>query len=549
VKQRVVLTLVLALSGFLLAADDNAIVQTYLNKARELHDRGASAEAERLLRESLDLAPDNSETLFLLGSLLCDVQATTFSGLPLMERALLKKTWSVTGPAAAREALAHVYVRTRRYRDAARLLEALAASRVSSPAMEISRAQAAAGLGNFRRADDLFSAAERIYPGASEILLKHIALLWSKGIRTRVYRLAERGMRDFPDDPRFLYYVLGRPAKPVVKNNLFTTYKEKGGGNPRVLMFLLDLDQTTFGQAVEFSFNHGAASDVFLLESAAAKLRPDKKKFSLLTAAWGTGNGEKTVDADADGFYEEKYVIESGEVMKALFDANQDGLIEREILLKHNQPDQVILRRSVEDETSFRYNGYPRLAQAVWRSRNVTKTYEIVPDSLLFAAVKNIPAPADMSLRVRPAASGDFPDEKSVILRAWALIEDPADTRLPRRKWDLYQGRKLVLHEDEDRNGTFERTVIYNNKGLPLRGQVDHDGDGYAEITERYDNGRLVRLEYDANRDGRPEYDERVAEDVKEWDLDGDGVIDVRERRLPNGKPYFEYSGILRGLR
>jgi hypothetical protein len=46
-----------------------------------------------------------------------------------------------------------------------------------------------------------------------------------------------------------------------------------------------------------------------------------------------------------------------------------------------------------------------------------------------------------------------------------------------------------------------------------------------------------------------PEYGEDAAAGTKEWDLDGDGISDVKERRLPNGKTAWEYTGIFRNAK
>jgi YD repeat-containing protein len=285
------------------------------------------------------------------------------------------------------------------------------------------------------------------------------------------------------------------------------------------------------------------------LEAMARALRADKTKRELVMAAYGTGDGVKTVDADGDGFYEEKYILAAGEVIQAFFDRNQDGIIEVEIRLEKNSPAEIITRQDALRSTKYTYNGYSRISRVRFLTKERSLTYEVIPDFLRFAPVKNTPVPAELKIRLSLVSAVKFPDESTVSRRAWALFDEPTAPREPIRKWDLSQGRKLVLHEDTDRNGAFEHTVIYSDKGFPLRGQLDEDGDGFAEITEHYENGTLVRLEYDGDRDGRPEYDERLSAEIKEWDLNGDGVIDVRERRTTNGKPHFEYTGILRGLR
>ena len=114
------------------------------------------------------------------------------------------------------------------------------------------------------------------------------------------------------DDP-FLFYALALQSRASLKKDLFDNYLARGGADPRVLRYLFNADKDVFQRAVAFSFNHEAAGDVLLLEAAARALRADKARREMVMAAYGTGDGVKTVDADGDGFYEEKYILAGGE--------------------------------------------------------------------------------------------------------------------------------------------------------------------------------------------------------------------------------------------
>jgi tetratricopeptide (TPR) repeat protein len=538
----VALIIFLAAATGPLVADDRDIAHSYFLKARELADRGAPAGARELLAESIDLYPGYSETLFLLGKIDVVSQETTARGVSLMEKALKLNTWSVTPAMLARESIAYVYLRTKRFKEALALLSDLRRERITSPEIETAYARTAAGLGDFALAEQTFTTAERTYPSAAGIMLAHLRLLKERKADARARVIMERGLKEFPGEPRFLYYQLALSRDPGKKAALFDAYVNLGGADPRVILFLLDADQKLFKQAVEFSVNHRGNENVMLLEALGAALRTDKAKRAAAQALF-TLTGDMTVDADEDGFFEEKYIVRDAKVERALFDRDQNGLIEMETGFTDNRPTEIIMRQANGRETRFVFNIYPRVAKVLSNRGDDSRSYDLIPDRLLLAPFKALPAPQVAKFRVIMAPGFRFPDESEALTASWALTETPSDKNAPRRQWELFSGRKLVLHEDADWNGAFERTVIYDAKGTPLRGLVDADGDGQAELHEVYERGLLVRRELDADRDGKPEYSENDQATGRSWDLDGDGVIDIRERRLPNGTPVFEFLG------
>jgi tetratricopeptide (TPR) repeat protein len=529
-----------------LEADDREIARTYFLKARDIYNGGNADEAEYLLRQAVAFLPGYSETSFLLGKILCARQESTAEGVAFIERAMNLKSWTDTSPLEARAVEAGVFLRTRRFREALATYNELRQEEVYSSANERGRALAAFGLGDVKLADALFSAALTEFPEDSRLYLAFIKNLIQRGQTARAQALVERGMREFPEEAGFVFYktALDRDAK--TRKSDFALYREKGGRDPAVALYLLDSDNDTFAQALDFFFNQNGDNSVLLIESLMNGLRQNKARRDAAAKRLGSLEGEKTVDADGDGFYEEKYVFKGNSLTSVIIDRNQDGVPEAEIAFDRNAPKNITVQRKAGGTVRFDYNGYPRLSTAVVTTRDGTKQYDLIPDALRFAPLASLPAPANFKLRVAWPAAPAVPDETRLNRAAFARTEDPADKSKPIKKWDLDAGRDRVLHEDTFRTGKYDRIITYDAKGLPVRGQIDIDGDGYFEIEETYVRGVLTRIGYDENKDGRFDYWQDATGNTLEWDLNGDGKPDVIGRRGANGKIIADYSGLLR---
>jgi hypothetical protein len=178
-----------------------------------------------------------------------------------------------------------------------------------------------------------------------------------------------------------------------------------------------------------------------------------------------------------------------------------------------------------------------------------SRQYELVPDSMLIAPLKELPDIKNYKLRLSIVQGFVFPDESVINRFSFSLLEDPKNKKDPVRKWDLYNGKRLLLREDFDRNSTFEHVVIFNDNGIALRGLYDNDGDGSYEISEIYKNGVVERIEFDENKDGKPDYIQNADGTKKEWDLNNDGIIDIIETRTNKGKIVWQYTGLFQKTR
>lgn len=538
--------IVLFLFTLPLRADDREIARNSFLRARDMYRSGAAAEAESLLRQAVTFLPGYSETNFLIGIILCRRQAATAEGVSLIERAVKLDSWTDTSPLEARAVLAGVYLRTKRFRESLALLNSLQTSDVYSSEHARDRALAAYGADDVKGADAIFTSALNEFPEDRRIALSYIQTLIRRGLLSRARTIVERGEREFPDEPGFLLYKIALDRTASSRKSDFDLYRQKGGRDPAVALYLLDADNATFTAALDFFFNQKGDESVLLVESLLKGLLRNRPRRMEAIRRIGPLEGEKTVDADGDGYYEEKYSFKGNELETVVIDKNQDGMPEAEIEFKKKSPASITVLRPAGGATRFFYNGYPRLSRAEVTTREGSDEYELIPDALRFAPIGVLPVPADFKLRVSWPTSVVSPAVSKIARASYSLTTDPADSRLPVRKWDLYAGRKTVLHEDTYRIGRFDRVVSYDAKGLPVRGRIDLDGDGFYEITETYVRGTLTRIAYDENKDGRPDYWQDAAGSTLEWDLNGDGTPDVIGRRGPDGRIVADYSRLLR---
>ena len=97
-------------------------------------------------------------------------------------------------------------------------------------------------------------------------------------------------------------------------------------------------------------------------------------------------------------------------------------------------------------------------------------------------------------------------------------------------KTRLKNGKAIIKRFYGDKNGSFERVVVYS-QGIPIWGGRDLDQDNQFEIIEAYENGKLISVTFDENGNTTPEVQEVITfPNRRAWDLDSDGTFDIKIR-------------------
>ena len=123
-------------------------------------------------------------------------------------------------------------------------------------------------------------------------------------------------------------------------------------------------------------------------------------------------------------------------------------------------------------------------------------------------------------------------DLSAVRLAAESVQMYDADGRIVEDRM-LEDGVVLRSSRDTNGDGAMDHLVVYES-GLPVTALRDIDGDGYFEVAEAYVDGRISMIIVDEDDNGTPDVTEHARTGARdgadrEWDLDQDGVIDVRE--------------------
>ena len=143
-----------------------------------------------------------------------------------------------------------------------------------------------------------------------------------------------------------------------------------------------------------------------------------------------------------------------------------------------------------------------------------------IPDFLLASMISSSPL---------EVARGFTGVDLRAALRAAARVLVRDHSGLVREERFLERGMTVRTRHDTTGDGMFDHLVVYRT-GLPASALRDIDADGYYEVAEAYENGRISAVIVDEDDNGVPDVIEYGTGDgIREWDLDQDGTIDVRE--------------------
>jgi hypothetical protein len=265
----------------------------------------------------------------------------------------------------------------------------------------------------------------------------------------------------------------------------------------------------------------------------------------------GGYSGTRSLDADADGLYEELYEYTAGELRAWSLDADQDGLPEAQASFAGGLPQAVSLRRTPAVE--LRYSAYPALAAVTFSEGDSRRVYSLFPHQFnapAFAAIaggaaaRGPGAAAAAPLRLRFLANLPA-DEARVRRQSHSMTERSGSGE---RLYHLLEGAVTRMEQDPDGTGGYRHVVHYDASG-PAEGRRDGDGDGRYEIRERYAGGRLTAVFVDAEGDGVEEFAQVLgAAPRSSWDYNADGRYDSVEYQTPEGDTVREFSSRLNGV-
>ncbi len=235
-------------------------------------------------------------------------------------------------------------------------------------------------------------------------------------------------------------------------------------------------------------------------------------------ASFKAFNGTVTRDPDNDGEAEIRESYAEGRVQRV--EENRDGDAEFERVVQFENGVPVWFEIQLEDNNSMKiyYQSYPEVARAENALGSSLIRMKLVPYSIRY----QLPEWG----RYAPPAAVPLPQLDSVPPVSTLLAHSAEIEAAERDVAYGFSREKGRIETVRDSKTEIQADML---QGTLTERRRDSNGDGYYEIREYYRDGTLVRISYDGNKNGTPEYvEEYEGTPVRLWDTDEDGIIEYR---------------------
>lgn len=521
------------------------IAYGYYQQAEGLFLAGRFESAARLLDISLEFYPSFSESAFLYAKVYLQQQATTSRAIDYLKNAIASDTWVDTDPLTPRIELARVYVRTSRFRQARQIIAGLEQTVLGgkgNPDLSSLWAGTLIGLGELSSAEGFLRDAVRRFPHSSELYTLFAQVLTRRGNRAEAKNLLQRGIREIPKDAELLYQLAVLETDSEIRAELVDRYLRLGGTDPGAALLAVIGGARDSERFIEDFFSLGGNGRVGYIEILREYARRTEVDVTRMLDAY---TGTRILDMNRDGYYEQLYQYEAGQLKSWISDEDQDGIPGATIRFDGEDPKTLLLSSGENlPNLEYRYSDYPYLEAVTFVSGRTRREYRVIPYQVDQPALFSPTQQAfPLELRSDVAATEEYFRRNS-----YQMKEYSEDTLTPDRVYHYLNGRVTRIDENPDPLGNFTHTVYYAGF-LPAEGYRDLDGDGVPEIREEFAEGRLRRIILDKNGDGVNEF-EQVFESGSTriyWDYNDDGLFDSREYVRTDGEMVREFSSRLNG--
>lgn len=280
--------------------------------------------------------------------------------------------------------------------------------------------------------------------------------------------------------------------------------------------------------SVDRYLGSGGLRDFGVYRALRDAVRESDELASRLGDAAAVFTGSSVIDPQRDGVANERIVVESGRVTRWDVDADQDGRPEIRVDFDERAPRTLVLGHA-DGERTVRYGQYPFVDEVTVPVEAGRERYVLRHRSVRLESVVALPdAGPIFGSDLRPARPVRVPAVSQLVAAA-VRIDLVGQDGVVLERSHLSGGSRREVQRDTDRDGAWDHLILTDG-GFATRGLRDLDGDGYFEVAEGYRNGSLVALAVDSDDDGMPDvFEQTPGVPVREWDLNEDGRIDVRE--------------------
>jgi tetratricopeptide (TPR) repeat protein len=502
-------------------------------------DSGSPIQARPLVDSALELAPDYSEGLFLRARLELADRSATLSAIADLRAALRQGTWKSTDPAAAQQALGEVLLRAGRPSEARPLLERLITAHPEDPRNTLLLARTFAKSADAAGEQKVLSDAAVSFPLVDDFRLLSAVLFDRQGRGSAARDVIAVGLKVHPESLPLMLASARLERAPKARLAAVDLYLEKGGSDPLGPVLALESSPKDRRKYLDLFLSLGGLAHQDLVDRVAAVVRGRKDLAGVLQDALDSYSGTRDLDADQDGFWEDRWTFDKGGVTDWVREPAQDGVTQYSARFVKDSPASFSYTPGGDVKVTLNFSRYPfiesasettaqvpprtaRAAQNAPSTVHAGGTLFLVPYTMQCAFLQPGSAVAP-GLAPRIAVRFKVPTLEQLQKGAYRREEYSPDGATLLRRSELSRGQKVYVEEDADGDGRLDHRVWFLN-GQPARGERSPTGDGVFPIKETWRGGKLVR---ETVISGFPEMDSSRGQGGD--DTSGQGGTFVRE--------------------
>jgi tetratricopeptide (TPR) repeat protein len=530
------------------AADTGPQAQAdaFLSQARTWMAAGDVTRAGSMTSTALDMAPDYSEALYLAARLEASDRPSTRAAIDHVRAALRNASWVQTDPVLAQQLLTDLLVRTGALAEARAAAQKLTAAHPEDAQNFLLLARSLDRAGSFSAEQGILADALRRFPQNDEIRLFAARLLSKQGRSAEAAAVVHTGLQLHPDSLPLVLASAGLEIDRAKKLAEVDLYISKGGADPLGAVLGMEAGPVNTRRMYRDPFSaQDGWSRLELVGRAADAAKGNGGLAASLRDALARYTGNRDQDSDGDGFWEDRWEIANGKVVRWLREPAQDGVAQFAAEFSDGRPVSLSARDRAGNVTRLTYSRYPFLEKAALPGEG---TCILVPYTMQCSFLRSDFAAAPEGIPPRIAAKFSVPTADALRRGSYRLEQYAADGVTPIRRIDLSAGQSVFMEESSAGDGIFDHRVWYA-RGQPDRGVRSLSRDGVFQVTETWKNGTLAAEAVDTDGDGKPDYRETYgAMLVKSWDFNEDGRDDSREIEMADGTHVRELATKMDGV-
>lgn len=469
----------------------------FLAQAAQALGSGSPAQARPLVDSALELAPYYSEGLYLRARLELADRSTTLPAIADLRAALRQETWKSTDPDAARQTLGEVLLRAGRPSEARPVLEQLVSTHPEDPRNMLLLARTFAKSGDAAREQKVLSDAAVRFPLVDDFRLLSAALSQRQGRLSAARDVIAVGLKVHPDSLPLMLASARLERAPNARLAAVDLYLEKGGSDPRGPALALESSPKERQKYLDSFLSLGGLAHQDLVDRVAAAVRGRKDLAGSLREALSAYSGARDLDADQDGYWEDRWTFDKGAVTDWVREPAQDGVAQFSARFAKGSPVSFSYTAGANVKVTLGFSRYPFIESASETTMNAAPgatpaagTLLLVPYTMQCAFLQPGSVPPGLAPRI--AAGFKLPTLEQLQNGAYRREEYQSDGVTLLRRTELSRGQKVYVEEDADGDGRIDHRVWFLN-GQPVRGERSLTGDGVFPIKETWRGGKLVR--------------------------------------------------------